>query len=74
MPNITLSIDKDTYRAARIWCLEHDTCVSHVVKTFLQDLLRHDTPGTPDPHSLAALFEVANAEELELMRDADAWK
>jgi hypothetical protein len=74
MPNITLSIDKDTYRAARRWCLERDTCVSHVVKTFLQDLVRLDPSGVPDLPALAALFDAPGPEEIELMRDAGAWK
>jgi len=74
MPNITLSIDKDTYRAARLWCLERDTCVSHVVKTFLEELVRQDPSGVPDLPSMAALIEVPCPEELELLRNADGWK
>ena len=74
MPNITVSIDKDTYRAARLWCLERDTCVSHVVKTFLQDLIRLDPSALPDLPSLAALFDAPSPEDLKLLRNADAWK
>jgi len=38
MKNITVSLDDETYRRARIAAAERDTSVSALVKRFLQDL------------------------------------
>jgi hypothetical protein len=78
MRNITISIDDDTYRAARLWSLERDTCVSHVVKAFLKDLPRLDNvrrfplPSAPNPHSLGARFDRLDPQQFELLADFDA--
>jgi plasmid stability protein len=38
MKNITVSVDEDTYRQARIRAAERDTSVSALVKQFLTEL------------------------------------
>jgi len=38
MKNITVSVDEDTYRQARIKAAERDTSVSALVKNFLVEL------------------------------------
>jgi hypothetical protein len=38
MKNITISIDDETYRRARLWAAERDTSVSAVVKCILTTL------------------------------------
>jgi len=38
MKNITVSVDDETYRTARIRAAEHDTSVSAMVREFLQDI------------------------------------
>ncbi len=38
MKNITVSIDDETYRRARMKAAEHDTSVSALVKRFLAEL------------------------------------
>lgn len=53
MKNITLSIDDDLYRAARIAAAERDTTVSALVRDFLQRLTR---PANSPDDLTAALF------------------
>lgn len=43
MKNITVSVDDDTYRRARIKAAEQDTSVSALVKRFLADLAETET-------------------------------
>ncbi|MCH2156114.1 MAG: DUF6364 family protein [Opitutales bacterium] len=38
MKNITVSLDNDAYRNARVFAAEHDTSVSALVKEYLQSL------------------------------------
>jgi plasmid stability protein len=38
MKNITVSVDDETYRRARIKAAEHDTSVSALVRRFLSEL------------------------------------
>lgn len=42
MPNITIAIDDDTYRAARMMAAAQGSSVSALVKQFLQDLAARD--------------------------------
>ena len=42
MKNITVTIDDDTYRRARVKAAEMDTSVSALVKDFLEKLVRDD--------------------------------
>jgi len=53
MKNITLSIDEDTYRLARIAAAERNTTVSALARDSLRTFGR---PGEADP--AAALFSV----------------
>jgi hypothetical protein len=41
--NITVSVDDDTYRRARIKAAEQDTSVSALVKQFLSDVAADET-------------------------------
>lgn len=43
MKNITVSVDDDTYRRARMKAAEHDTSVSALVKQFLTELAREES-------------------------------
>jgi RecB family exonuclease len=38
MPNITLSVDEETYRAARVEAAKRDTTVSGLVRDYLNNL------------------------------------
>jgi hypothetical protein len=40
MKNITLTVDEETLKAARIYAAEHDTTVSALVRQYLADLAR----------------------------------
>lgn len=52
MPNITLAVSDEVYRAARIWAAAHGTTVSAIVRTVLQNL-----PAQPEdlPASVSSL-------------------
>ena len=43
MRNITVAVDDDTYRRARIAAAERDTSVSALVKVYLQQLASKET-------------------------------
>ena len=43
MRNITVAIDDETYRRARVAAAERDTSVSALVKAYLQQLASHET-------------------------------
>ena len=43
MRNITVSVDDDTYRRARVAAAERDTSVSALVKAYLEQLASHET-------------------------------
>lgn len=43
MRNITVSVDEDTYRRARIAAAERDTSVSALVKAYLEQLGSQET-------------------------------
>ena len=55
MKNITLSVDEDTYRLARIAAAERNTTVSALVRDYLRTFGR---PGEGDTDPAAALFAV----------------
>jgi hypothetical protein len=58
MPNITVFLDEETYRRARIWAADRDTSVSAIVKCILVTLParasspQNRTPRTPLPPEL----------------------
>lgn len=43
--NITVSVDEDTYRRARVRAAELDTSVSALVRAFLTDLATQESEG-----------------------------
>ena len=43
MRNITVTVDDETYRRARVAAAERDTSVSALVKAYLQQLASHET-------------------------------
>jgi len=71
MRHITVSIHDETYRQIRVWCAQRETCVSHVVQAFLDDLPRLEDvrsfplPEAPDPASLGAVFDRFHQAEIE---------
>lgn len=48
MKNITLSVDEETYRLARIAAAERNTSVSALVRNYLRGFAQ-PAPGEPDP-------------------------
>lgn len=75
MRNITVSISDQTYREIRAWCAHRDTCVSHVVQAFLNDLprlqeevRRFPLPEAPDTHSLGARYNSLDLSEEDMIR------
>jgi len=55
MPNITLSVDEETYRAARIYAAQQNATVSGVVRQFLRSLTTTQTPTVRSRNLFAAL-------------------
>ncbi len=53
MKNITLSVDEETYRLARIAAAERNTTVSALVRDYLRTFAR---PGDGEADPAAALF------------------
>jgi len=53
MKNITISIDDETYRRARLWAAERGTSVSAIVKCILTTLPARSQgkPGPPPPYT-----------------------
>ena len=43
MRNITVAVDDETYRRARVAAAERDTSVSALVKAYLEQLASHET-------------------------------
>jgi len=43
MRNITVTVDDDTYKRARVAAAERDTSVSALVKAYLEQLASHET-------------------------------
>jgi hypothetical protein len=43
MRNITVSVDDDTYKRARVAAAERDTSISALVKAYLEQLASHET-------------------------------
>jgi hypothetical protein len=65
MPNITVFLDDETYRRARIWAADRGTSVSAVVKCILVTLptraSNHKDPSPPPPESTAPQPELADS-------------
>ena len=60
MKNITLALDEDTYRRARIAAARRDTSVSSLVKQYLQTLADTEiTAQKPAPELETLLAEIA---------------
>lgn len=45
MKNITVSVDKEVYRQARIWVAQNGTSVSRIVTYFLKTLPQRKLPA-----------------------------
>ena len=61
MKNITLALDDDTYRKARIAAARRDASVSSLVKQYLQTLsATESTPEKPTHELDTLLAEIAN--------------
>ena len=55
MKNITVSVDEETYRSARIRAAEMGTSVSALVRNYLMSFSRDGVSGAADPRSRGAL-------------------
>lgn len=62
MKNITVSVDEETYRRARVRAAEQDTSVSALVKRFLAEFAGQESPA-----------ERLLSEEHELRRRIDSF-
>ncbi|MFN4806848.1 MAG: DUF6364 family protein [Akkermansiaceae bacterium] len=61
MKNITLALDEETYRKARIAAARRDASVSSLVKQYLQTLAATEVPNEkPAPELDSLLAEIAN--------------
>jgi hypothetical protein len=75
MRHITVTVQDETYHEIRAWCAERDTCPSHVVQAFLNDLPRlgdvssFPLPVAPDPDSIGATFDRFRAEEIKQIQE-----
>jgi len=61
MKNITVTVDDDTYRRARIWALERNTSISEIVRCILVTLptRRNSQPAPPTRIQASAETETA---------------
>lgn len=57
MKNITLALDEDTYRNARIAAARRDTSVSSLVKQYLQTLAATEAPTERPATELETLLQ-----------------
>jgi hypothetical protein len=61
MKNITLALDEETYRKARIAAARRDASVSSLVKQYLQTLAATEIPNeNPAPELETLLAEIAS--------------
>ena len=58
MKNITLKIDDDTYRKARVRAAERGTSVSAIVRTFLESLNEETETSEQQKRIISALEEI----------------
>ena len=68
MRNVTITVDDETYRLARIWATERNTTLSAVVRKMVQDLPRMRTSRSfPLPEGAVSVFtpyyQAADAEK-----------
>lgn len=66
MKNITLSIDDDTYRLARIAAAERDTTVSAMVRDYLKQVAR---PALKEADAKTRLFDLLDRAAPNLAAD-----
>ena len=73
MKNITVSIDENTYRLARIRAAELDTSVSALVRNYLRSLVGNDAEAM-DPNGLGTetVAGLRHRELEEVLADFDA--
>ena len=57
MRNITVSVDEETHRLARIRAAELDTSVSALVREYLKGLARRDGRGAAEPNRIETADE-----------------
>ena len=69
MANLTVSIDEDVLRKARIRALEHKTSVNAIVRDYLE---RYAGVG-PTAAALAGFLELAGASHASSGRDGRSW-
>lgn len=74
MRNITVTVGDEIYRQIRIWCAQRNTCISHVVQAFLNDLPRLENvrgfpaPDAPDELSLGGQYNALIEDEIVQIR------
>ena len=74
MKNITLSLDEETYRKARIAAARRDASVSSLVKQYLQTLAATEIPNekpAPELDTLLAWADTVAAGSVQVRANAD---
>lgn len=69
MPNLTLAIDEETLRRARIRALERGTSVNAVVREFLERFAENESRRV----ALEEFLELSEAAEASSGRDGRGW-
>ncbi|MCF6311280.1 MAG: DUF6364 family protein [Verrucomicrobiales bacterium] len=63
MKNITLKVDDETYRKARIWAAQEGTSVSALVREFLQKRTSKDDAYAVRVAKLEEIYRLADARQ-----------
>jgi plasmid stability protein len=62
MPNVTLALDEETYRKARIIAAENDTTVSAMVRDYLRELSAQTRSPEADAKALFAALDAGQGQ------------
>ena len=60
MPNITLTVDEQTYRAARVYAAQNNATVSGIVRNYLRSLTQIEEPATRSRNLLSVLDQAGS--------------
>ena len=72
MPNITLSVDDETYRAARIFAAQNNATVSSLVRQYLQNLTAAAEASPRSANLFAALDQAGSFSAADRLSRDDA--
>jgi hypothetical protein len=66
MKNLTITVDEDVLRWAKVWAARHDTSVSRLVGEVLRDRMREE-------EGYAEAMELVLAQAPERLKDSDRY-